>query len=75
MHLIAIKLKNELTDLTTKEGFEWLRNNLLSDEIEFFNAKKEYSDDKHLDLFKLIQQGGRITKGELFQYFENLIGQ
>ena len=75
MHLIAIKLKNELTDLTTKEGFEWLRNNLLSNEIEFFNAKKEYSDDKHLDLFKLIQQGGRITKGELFQYFENLIGQ
>jgi hypothetical protein len=46
---------------------------LLSDDIEFFNAKKEYSDDKHQNIFKLVQQGANITKGELFQYFENLI--
>ena len=75
MHLIALKLKSDKTDLTTKEGFQWLRDNLLSDDIEFFNAKKDYSDDKHLDIFKLIQQGSNITKGELFQYFEKLIRQ
>jgi Family of unknown function (DUF6495) len=73
MHLIALKLKNNDIDLTTKEGFQWLRNNLLSDNIEFFNANKDYSDDKYLDIFKLIQQGANITKGELFQYFEKLI--
>ncbi|WP_426429937.1 DUF6495 family protein [Winogradskyella sp. HB-48] len=75
MHLIALKLKEDKTDLTTKEGFQWLRDNLLSEDIEFFNAKKEYSDDKYEDIFKLIQQGANITKGELFQYFEKLIGQ
>ena len=75
MHLIALKIKNTAIDLTNKDGFEWLRNNLLSDDIEFFNAKKDYSDDKHLDIFKIIQQGGNITKGELFQYFEKLIRQ
>ncbi|WP_439151814.1 DUF6495 family protein [Winogradskyella sp.] len=75
MHLIALKLKHNNVDLTTKEGFQWLRDNLLSDDIEFFNAKKEYSDDKHLDIFKLIQQGANITKGDLFQYFEKLIRQ
>ncbi|MCA0153665.1 DUF6495 family protein [Winogradskyella vincentii] len=75
MHLIALKLKHDQVDLTTKEGFEWLRDNLLSDDIEFFNANKDYSDDKHLDIFKLIQSGANITKGELFQYFEKLIGQ
>jgi len=75
MHLIALKIKNEVVDLTTKDGFEWLRNNLLSDDIEFYNAKKDYSDDKHQDIFKIIQQGGNITKGELFQYFEKLIRQ
>ena len=75
MHLIALKLKHDQVDLTTTEGFQWLRDNLLSNDIEFFNANKDYSDDKHLDIFKLIQSGANITKGELFQYFENLIGQ
>lgn len=73
MRLIALKIDNASIDFTTKEGFEWLRNNLLSDSIEFFNAKKEYSEDKHMDIFKMIQTGANITKGELFQYFENLI--
>jgi hypothetical protein len=75
MHLIALKIDNKAIDFTTKEGFQWLRDNLLSDSIEFFNANKAYSDDKHLDLFKMIQTGANITKGELFQYFETLIGQ
>ena len=75
MHLIALKLKNDHVDLTTKEGFQWLRDNLLSDDIDFFNAQKDYSEDKHMDIFKLIQSGANITKGELFQYFETLIGQ
>ncbi len=73
MRLIALKIENDAVDFTTKEGFEWLRNNLLSDSIEFFNAKKEYTDDKYLDLFKMIESGAAITKGELFQYFANLI--
>ncbi len=74
MQLIALKLKTQDVDLTTKEGFQWLRENLLSDTIEFYNANKPYSEDKHQDIFNIIQQGANITKGELFQYFERLIG-
>ncbi len=73
MHLIAIKIKNDEIDLTSSQGFEWFRNNLLSDDVEFLTAKKSYSDDKPLDKFKLIQQGAVITKGDLFKYFENLV--
>jgi len=73
MRLIALKIDKTDVDFTTKAGFEWLRNNLLSDAIEFFNAKKEYSEDKHLDIFKMIQTGANITKGELFTYFADLI--
>ena len=72
MHVIAITLKNEI-DLTTSDGFNWLRDNLLDDNVEFLQAKKDYSDDKNLDKFKLIQQGGLITKGELYNYFNTLI--
>src|SRR5690606_12494503 len=35
MQLIAIKIKKDTIDLTTKDGFDWLRNNLLDDAVEF----------------------------------------
>ena len=73
MRLIALRIDNKAVDFTTKEGFNWLRDNLLSDSVEFFNAKKEYSEDNHLDIFKMIQSGANITKGELFTYFANLV--
>lgn len=75
MQLIAIKFKNESIDLTTSEGFEWFRSNLLDDSVEFLTANKSYSEDKPLDKFKLIQQGAVITKGDLFRYFEKLVIQ
>ena len=74
IELIGLKLKNETIDLTTREGFSWLRENLMNDEVELFNAKKDYSDDKQLNKFELIQQGSMITKGELFKYFDKLVG-
>lgn len=72
MHVIAVTLKND-QDLTTTDGYNWLRDNLMDDHVEFLQAKKEYSDDKNLDKFKLIEQGAVITKGDLFRYFDKLI--
>jgi len=46
----------------------------MDDTVELFQAKKEYSEDKQLDKFALIQQGASITKGELFKYFDKLVG-
>lgn len=73
MQLIAVKINDEAVDLTTAEGFDWFRSNLMSDDVEFLTANKTYTEDKLLDKFKLIQQGGSITKGELFRYFEKLV--
>ena len=72
MHLIGIKVKEDV-DLTTAEGFNWLRANLMHDHVEFVQAKKDYTNDKNLDKFTLIQQGSNITKGELYQYMFKLI--
>lgn len=72
MHVIAVQIKNAI-DITTVDGFEWLRNNLMNEEVEFLQAKKDYQADKNSDKFTLIQQGGVITQGELFQYFDKLI--
>ena len=73
MQVIAVKLKRKV-DLTTSEGFAWLRENLLNDDVEFLQSKKDYSKDKNLDKFTLIQQGAVITKGDLFKYFNKLVG-
>ena len=74
IELIGLKLLRDDVDLTTREGFSWLRENLLDDAVEIFTAKKDYSDDRHMDAFALVQQGALITKGELFQYFDKLVG-
>ena len=47
----------------------------MDDAVEFQQANKTYSEDKSLDKFKLIQQGSVITKGDLFNFFDNLINQ
>lgn len=72
MYVIALTLKNDM-DITTKEGYKWLQDHLMDDQVEFLQADKEYSDDKNLDKFKMIQQGAVITKGALFKYFDRLI--
>jgi len=57
----------------TQEGFSWLRENLMNDSVEIFESKKDYSNDKQLDKFTLIQQGAVITKGDLYKYFDKLV--
>jgi len=73
MKLIVVKTTNETIDVTTVEGYKWLQTNFTGDEVEFFTASKEYSNDKKMDIFSLIQQGANITKGELFSFFNKIV--
>lgn len=73
MSLIAIKINLETVDITTKEGYQWLQDNLGNDNIVFMSASKEYGEDPNLDKFKLIQQGAIITKGDLYNWFERFV--
>ena len=38
-----------------------------------YNSNKNNSEDKLADKFDLINKGGIITKGKLFNYFDELI--
>ncbi|WP_445734485.1 DUF6495 family protein [Mariniflexile sp.] len=73
MKAIVVNVKNDKVDITTKDGYNWLRENLMDESVEFLQADKPYSDDKNLDKFKMIEQGAAITKGDLFKYFDGLI--
>ncbi len=73
MKLIAIRVLNPSIDLTTKEGFSWFKREYQSDSIEILTAAKAYSEDKNIDKFELIEKGAVITKGELYQWFEDMM--
>ncbi len=74
MKLISVKVLNPDIDLNTSIGFNWFKKNWQSDFVEYLNASKAYTADKNLDKFKLIQEGAVITKGELYRWFDNIIG-
>lgn len=73
IHLIGIKLTNPAVDLQTSEGYAWLKNNLMNDDVELYTSEKPITEDRNKDIFALIKQGARITKGELYLYFERLV--
>lgn len=73
MRLISVKVMNPEVDLRTEEGFGWFKKNWQSDFVEYLTASKAYTEDQNKDKFDLIQQGAVITKGELFQWFDNII--
>ena len=73
MDLIVVKATKSDIDISTAAGYKWLQENFASDEVEFFTASKEFSEDKKLDIFSLIQQGAVITKGHLYQFFKGIM--
>lgn len=68
---IVIKTTKEI-DLLSKEGYEWLLQHPNDESIEIFIGEKSYSKDRNPEIFSLIEQGGNISKGELFNYFHRL---
>lgn len=73
MEVVSIMVGDELIDITTPTGYKWLQNNLLDEQVKIFTASKAYSDDPNADKFKLIESGAVVTKGDLFDYFEDLM--
>jgi len=71
--LVAVKVDNEAIDITTRQGYQWLQSNLLDDTVNMFTSTKAISDDRNKDIFALIKQGAVITKGELFEYFNDMV--
>ena len=74
MKLIAIRVLQPGIDLTTTNGFNWFKQNFMGEQVEIMTATKNYENDKNLDKFMLIEKGAVITKGDLYNWFEEIIG-
>lgn len=73
MTLIGIKVNNEAVDITSKEGYQWLQDNLGDEQVVFLTASKDYGEKPNQDKFNLIQQGATITKGDLYRWFGRFV--
>lgn len=73
IRLISVKVSNPEVDLTTTTGFEWFRKNWQSDYVEYLKANKAYASERSQELFELIRQGAVITRGSLYQWFEEMM--
>lgn len=63
---IMIKTSNPDIDFQTEEGILWLTKNAGDPSLEYFYAHKDYSKERNVELFELIEKGGLITKGGLY---------
>lgn len=73
IHRIAIKISWDI-NLLEQKGFEWLMKNPMDNSVEIFKGSKPYNSERNIEIFDLIEKGSSISKGEIFQYFNQLIG-
>ncbi|WP_298764267.1 DUF6495 family protein [uncultured Polaribacter sp.] len=72
IHRIAIKVTWDI-DLLEQKGFEWLMQNPMDNSVEIFRGTKPYHSERNKEIFDLIEKGSNISKGEIYEYFNNLI--
>ncbi|KIA96778.1 MULTISPECIES: DUF6495 family protein [unclassified Flavobacterium] len=74
-HVQSIVLKSLVpeTDFLTKEGLQWLSDNMFTETIEMKVGKKVFTDDRNTSIFELIQQGAFLSDGQLFKQINTII--
>ena len=60
-------------DFLTKEGLQWLSDNMFTDTIEMKVGRKEFTEDRNTSIFELIQQGSFLSDGQLYQQIKTII--
>ena len=70
---IVLKSLVPETNFLTKEGLQWLSDNMFTDTIEMKIGKKEFTEDRNQSLFELIQQGSFLSDGQLFKQVNSII--
>ena len=72
IHRIAIKVNWDI-NLLEQQGFEWLMQNPMDNSVDIFKGSKPYKEERNTELFDLIEKGSNISKGEIFDYFNQLV--
>jgi hypothetical protein len=70
---IVLKSLVPETNFLTKEGLQWLSDNMFTDTIEIKTGKKVFTEERNSSIFQLIQQGAFLSDGQLFKQIISII--
>jgi len=70
---IVLKSMVPEVDFLTKEGLQWLSDNMFTETIEMKVGRKEFTEDRNTSIFELVQQGSFLSDGQLYQQIKTII--
>lgn len=70
---IVLKSLVPETNFLTKEGLQWLSDNMFTDIIEIKTGRKFFTEERNNSIFQLIQQGAFLSDGQLFKQIISII--
>lgn len=70
---IVLKSTVSSIDFLSKEGLQWLSDNMFTENIEMKTGKKFFTDERNKSIFELIQQGAFLSDGQLFKQINGII--
>jgi Family of unknown function (DUF6495) len=60
-------------DFLTKEGLQWLTDNIFTETVEILTGKKNYDKERNEALFDLIRQGTILSDGQLYTQIKTIM--
>jgi hypothetical protein len=70
---IVLKSLVPEVDFLTKDGLQWLSDNMFTETIEMKIGKKVFAEERNASVFALIQQGAFLSDGQLYQQINSII--
>lgn len=70
---IVLKSLVPEVDFLTKDGLQWLSDNMFTETIEMKIGKKVFTEERNTSIFTLIQQGAILSDGQLYQQINSII--
>jgi len=70
---IVLKSLDPEVDFLSKEGLHWLSDNMFTDSLEMKVGRKEFTDERNVSIFQLIQQGSFLSDGQLYNQINSII--
>ena len=70
---IVLKSLAPEVNFLTKEGLQWLSDNMFTETIEMKIGKKVFTEERNTSIFALIQQGAILSDGQLYQQINSII--
>ncbi len=72
---IILKTANQNIDFLTKNGLQWLSDNMFTDNLEIIIGKKVYNNERKISIFQLITEGAVLSDGQLYNQVNGIVNR